>query len=344
MTSPHGSAARSPERSHALQPGELPGLARTIARRVIGQSHAFEGWVWMRQEPTTLRTRSPGRPRAGWHAYRPAVGALLPSWAVEFALTIERPMTTSGGASTSRMLLLARAAGPWHSMGSAIGGAFREVDAIAGVGPPLPRLGLVRPHPEPGLHGLPRRVVLAHLRAASRRGHAVGYRRRHSSEVCVGAWRPGVGVALTCTGPDGLSAQAVVGIAGHGELPALRPPPGGATVLRAWRCHRVRKPRGPVTGSDAEWAFTAGVVLASPSQMGLGRVARRHAALAQQAGWDATVLTGALALEVARAGDPRYPGPRATARRASHASVAELLMRCIAAATDHADYPAPLST
>jgi hypothetical protein len=285
------------------------------------------------------------RPRVGWHAYRPVAGAPMPSWAVEFALTVERPLTQEGAIEPPRALLLARASAPWQPVACALGAAIRELDSIAGVGPPLPRLGLVRSHPEPGLDPIPRRVVMAHLRAASERGQLVRFRRRQDHQAgAVVAWQPGAGVVLTCTGRVGVSAQAVVAIAGQGALSALRPPPGGAMVLRGWRCHQGRKARGRFTEPGREWAFVAGIVLASPSAIGLGRVARRYAALASEAGWSATALTGAAALELVRAGDPRYPPPRTGARHGSRESITALLTTCLTAAADrtgHLALPSP---
>ena len=341
MTPADAAASPLPERSHALPPGGLSRLGLTIAQRLIARPRAVEGQA---RAEGQVRAQARARPRSGWHAYRPAVGALMPSWAAEFALTIERPLMSSGVPSATLALLLVRAAGPWQAMACALGGAMREVEAIAGVGPPLPRLALVQSHSEPGFDALGRRAVQTHLRAASQRGQAVGYRRTHSRQPGVVAWQPGAGVVLTCTGPVGVSAQAVVAIAGHGALPRLQPPPGGATVVRAWRCHRSWKPRGRFTEPDTEWAFTAGVVLASPSGSGLGRVARRYAVLARDAGWTATVLTGGAALQLARGGDPRYPAPSATARHASRESVTELLICCLTAAADQTGHLAPPSS
>jgi hypothetical protein len=268
----------------------------------------------------------------------------MPSWAVELALTIERPLTPGGGADRPRALLLARAAAAWQPMACALGAAIREVDAIAGVGAPLPRLGLVGSGSEPGLDPLPRRVVTAHLRAAGERGQVVGYRRRQSHGAGAVMWQAGGGVVLTCTGRVGVSAQAVIAIAGQGALSALQPPPGGATVFRGWRCHRGRKARSRFTEPDREWAFATGIVLASTTGLGLGRVARRYAALASETGWTAAALTGATALELARAGDPRYPPPRTGARFGSRESITALLRACLEAAADptgHLALPSP---
>jgi hypothetical protein len=285
---------------------------------------------------------SPTRPRSGWHAYLPDVGALVPGWAVELALTIERPFAASDDtAPAARALLLARATGRWQPVARVLGAAMREVDSIAGTGPPLPGLRLLQSHPEPelGLDPFPRVGVLAHLRGASERGRVIGHRRKRALEAGPVSWEAGAGAVLTCTGCVGVSAQAVVAIAGHGDLSALQPPPGGATVLRAWRCRRVWRPAGRFAEPHAEWALTLGVVLASATGRGLGRVARRCALQAKDGGWNATVLTGAIALEIARAGDPRYPLPTTTARRTSRDAVAEMLTACLAAAAHEAAYP-----
>lgn len=282
----------------------------------------------------------PARPRSGWHAYRPDVDALVPSWAVELALTIERPFAASDDtAPAARALLLARATGRWQPVAHVLGAAMRGLDSIAGIGPQLPGLRLVRSQAEPGLDPFPRVGVLAHLRGASERGRVIGHRRKHALEAGVVSWEPGAGAVITCTGCVGVSAQAVVAIAGHGDLSALRPPAGGATVLRAWRCRQVWRPPGRFAEPHAEWALTLGIVLASATGSGLGRVARRCAVLAQDAGWNATVLTGAAALEIPRAGDPRYPPPATTARRASRDAVTEMLTACLAAAAHEAAYP-----
>ncbi len=281
----------------------------------------------------------PTRPRSGWHAYRPEVGALAPSWAVELALTIERPFAASDDtAPAARALLLARATGRWQPVVHALQTAMREVDSIAGIDAPLRGLRLVRSHPELRLDSLPRVGVLTHLRGASERGRVIGHRRKRALETGPVSWEPGAGAVLTCTGCAGVSAQAVVAIAGHGDLSALQPPPGGATVLRAWRCSQVWRPAGRAE-PHAEWALTIGVVLASATECGLGRVARRCAELARDAGWYATVLTGAVGLEIVRAGDPRYPPPTTTARRASRDAVTEMLTACLAAVAHEAAYP-----
>ena len=280
-----------------------------------------------------MTSRSARRPRAGWHAYRPRRDAALPSWAVELALTIERPPPSSPGdeAAAPQALLLVHAAGPVRALAVALGSAVREVDSIAGVEPPLPSLHLVPSHPESGLDPLPPRAVLPHLRRANERGRPVRHRRGRAFEAVAGSWEAGAGAVLTCLGPAGLSAQAVVALGGHGEPRALRPPPGGAVVLRAWRLRRPGGPVGRAGEPAAEWALACGVVLGSPTGNGLGRIARRYAVRACEAGWDATVLTGTVALEVAKAGDPRHRPPISAAQGAPGDAVTALLTACLGA-------------
>jgi hypothetical protein len=88
--------------------------------------------------------------------------------------------------------------------------------------------------------------------------------------------------------------------------------------------------------SPAIWAMAVGVVLASASARNLGRVARRYAADAEKAGWNATVLTGPRALNVALAGDPRNPAPRTAARSVGVETVADVLNACVSGAGSHA--------
>jgi hypothetical protein len=92
--------------------------------------------------------------------------------------------------------------------------------------------------------------------------------------------------------------------------------------------------------ADAEWALTTGVVLASTAGSGLGRAARRYAVQAEAAGWNTSVLTGAAALALARAADPRHPPPTTVARRASNETVLAMLTSCLAASANQIDRPA----
>ena len=132
------------------------------------------------------------------------------------------------------------------------------------------------------------------------------------------SWRAGAGAVLTCEGPSGTSAQAVVGLAGPGDVGAIAPPPGGALVLRAWR-------------TSATWGAACGLVLGAPAATGLGREAGRVASSARGAGWDAVVLHSSAALCLARAGDHRQVAPEVAGRGASNGQLAALFKACLTA-------------
>jgi hypothetical protein len=124
-------------------------------------------------------------------------------------------------------------------------------------------------------------------------------------------WRPSAGAVVTCEGPCGVSAQAVMALGGLGNELAITPPPGGALVLRAWRARRA-------------WGVACGLVIGRDSELGIGREAGRIAARARADGWQATVLTGSAALDLARAGDPGAAAPEASALAATGSQVAAL--------------------
>jgi hypothetical protein len=297
--------------------------------------------------------RRPHPPRPGWYAYRVTGSAALPSWAVEVALTIERPATarmevavgspaevvwqpsvpdrgspSAGGAVEA--LLLVRASGrmPWLQ---GIAEALAEVEKLAGVRPAVPEgalaeggggwggARLLSGPALPGLTPVTAAVALAHLRVAGSRGLPAPLRRRRpTAGVLELAWRAGAGSVLTCDGPDGRSAQSVVSLRGMGSAVAVHPPPCGALVLRAWR-------------SGQDWGMVCGLVLGATGAAGLGRAAGRAAALARAEGWDASVLNGQAAMALARAGSPGVPAPRDVARAATRTQVAALLQTCLAA-------------
>ncbi len=280
--------------------------------------------------------------RSGWHAYRPSAAPALPPWAVEVTLTIERPVSTSPepdqqGAAPKALLLL-RSTGAVEALMLAVTGAMAEVEHVAGVHGREPGLRLVRSRPESGLEPLTPPIALCHLRQASHRGLAVRTRRRSSASPAA-SWEAGAGAVATCRGPAGLSAQAVVSLHGQGDPRSLRPPAGGAMVVRAWRLDRTGRGgragragrAGVVRRPGATWALASGVVLASSRTGGLGRAAGRLAASIRAEGWDATVLTGPAALGVARAGDPHQPAPRLAARRVTDDEVTAMLVTCLAA-------------
>jgi hypothetical protein len=270
------------------------------------------------------------------------VGASIPDWAIELALTIERPLDRSlDGLCQPRALLLVRAGGRWGFLGQALGDAVREVDHVAGTDPPIRAVRLAPPHPEAGFETLARSEVMAQLALASERGQPIGSRRTRAHRRGVALWEPGAGAVITCRGRVGASLQAVIAVRARGDPMSLRPPPGGAIVLRAWRCPRRRNPANKATvAGDATWALIAGVVVASTVGSGLGRTARRYAARAESAGWQATVLSGPAALGLARAGDPRHPPPVSGAVLAPHDAVLAMLTGCLAASANQIDRPA----
>jgi hypothetical protein len=270
------------------------------------------------------------------------VGASIPDWAIELALTIERPLDRSlDGLRQPGALLLVRAGSRWRFLGQALGDAVREVDHVAGTTPPIRSVRLAPPHPEAGFEAVARPEVVAQLALAGERGRPVGSRRTRTHRRGVAVWEPGAGTVITCRGRVGASLQAVIAVRGRGDPMSLRPPPGGATVLRAWRCPRRRNPtRNATVEGDATWALIAGVVVASTAGSGLGRTARRYAAQAESAGWRTTVLSGPAALGLARAGDPRHPPPVAGAVLAPHDAVLAMLTDCLAASVNQIDRPA----
>jgi hypothetical protein len=89
---------------------------------------------------------------------------------------------------------------------------------------------------------------------------------------------------------------------------------------------------GPARNPRARWALTSGLILASANAAGLGREAGRAAKSIRAAGWDASVLTGPVALEVARAGDPCQPVPRLAARWVTDDELIGMLTACLTAA------------
>jgi hypothetical protein len=289
--------------------------------------------------------RDAPRPRPGWHAYRIAGPAELPSWAAEIALTIERPPVHQPDRSASRTaaagrpaerdrageevqaMVLLRAPGRTRWLAGAAEATAEieraagvrpggRVEAVAGVPPGVgarlrlgPRL--------PGLVPAAPAVALAGVAAAGTRGLPAPPRRWRPPAGAT-AWRPSAGAVVTCEGPCGLSAQAVVALRGPGKVLAITPPPGGALVLRAWRARRV-------------WGVACGLVIGRDSELGIGREAGRVAARARADGWQAAVLNGSAALDLARAGDPGTAAPEAAAHAATAAQVAALFEACLMA-------------
>ena len=359
----------------------VPGAAGPAAARLLVGARRAE-----RDRPRRARMLdrcpredAPG-PRRGWYAYRVTGAAALPPWAVEVALTVERPVglhpegsrshsngtpddppgsrafgshndelpedprgSREPGAQVQAIVLL-RAAGRANWLAGVVEAAA-EVEAAAGVrpvtdadrlaesplwvrsrllnGPSLSvgaRSRLLNGPSLPGLVPVPPAVVQAHLGTAGARGLAAPLRRwRPAAGRVQVTWEAGAGAVLTCDGPSGVSAQAVVALRGAGGISAIMPPPGGALVLRAWRTRHT-------------WGAACGLVLGAAEALGLGREARRVAAGARAAGWDAVVLHGPAALHLARAGDYRQTAPEASARAASSSQVAGLFQACLTAA------------
>lgn len=299
--------------------------------------------------------RRSSTPRPGWYPYRVTGTAELPSWAVEIALTIERPAASTveaygrgpaggepepapelqpGGGRAQAMLVL-RVPGrlPWLG---GVADAIAEVETAAGIRPADPEDDLVegpgRRGPRlltgpilPGLAPATATAACAHLRIAASRGLPAPLRRRRPATAGGGqAWRAGAGCVLTCDGPEGRSAQAVVALHGAGNPAAIAPPPGGALILRAWR-----------TGAGC--GIACGLVLGASATLGLGREARRVAAAARSEGWGASVLTGSAAVLLARAGDPRRPAPQDVGLATTRTQVAAMFAACLIGADIAAD-------
>ena len=258
---------------------------------------------------------------------------MLPSWAVEVALSVERPVEPAVQA-----VVLLRAPGRMSCLAD-LAEAAAEVEAAAGIrgganadaltadiaGTPSRRqVGsrsrlLVGP-PLPGLVPISAVAAELHLATAGTRGLPAPWRRwAPAASGKDRSWRAGAGCVLTCDGPDGVSAQAVVALGGAGDPEAITPPPGGARVLRAWRARHA-------------WGAACALGLGASEALGLGRAGGRVAARARAAGWDAVALQGGAALQMARAGDHRAVAPEGAAGAASGPQVARLFEACLAAA------------
>jgi hypothetical protein len=298
----------------------MGGLAAFGARRRGGH----------RLDPPQARLRGAGgehlKARPGWYAYRATGIAELPSWAIEVALTIERPLEPDPQGPAALVLLRAMKDG-WRAY---ITEAVAEVENLAGVGPvagvdtvagarPGPGSRLLTGPAMAGLTPVTPAVAQAGLAIAAARGLPAPLRRwRPAAGGMETSWRWSAGAVVTCEGPCGVSAQAVVALGGLGDVGAITPPPGGALVLRAWRAGRT-------------WGVACGLVVGAASALGLGREAGRAAARARAEGWDAVLLTGPTAMQLARAGSPAQPAPVDAARAASDAQVAALFEACLAA-------------
>lgn len=317
-----------------------------------------------------LRREDAPKLPSGWYAYRVTGPATLPSWAVEVALSVERPAEphrtpTSASqddeaarprppepgapepvGSAVQAVVLLRAPGRMRWLAD-VAEAAAGVEAAAGIrrggtadeptgniermlsrwpaGVRSPSLVETRSRPLvgpslPGLVPISAAAAELHLAAAGARGLPAPLRRwRPAAGGEDRSWQVGAGSVLTCDGPDGVSAQAVVALGGAGDPQAITPRPGGALVLRAWRAKHA-------------WGAACGLVLGAPEALGLGREGGRVAARARGAGWDAVVLQGLAALRMAQAGDHRAVAPEAAAGAASGRQVARLFEACLTAA------------
>jgi hypothetical protein len=264
------------------------------------------------------------RPRPGWSAYWATAAAELPAWAVEVALSLERPAE-----DRIQALALLRAPAKVQWLADIVA-AVAEVEDAAGVGPvgtdmvTGDRAGTgsrLLPGPAlPGLISVSPAVARAGLAVAGARGLAAPLRRwRPADGGGELSWQSSAGAVVTCHGPSGVSTQAVVALGGLGDVGGITPPPGGALVLRAWRADR------------RTWGVSFGLVLGAAVGLGLGREAARTAARARAVGWAAVVLRGATALHLARAGSPGQAPPVAAAVPASGAELTALFEACLAA-------------
>jgi hypothetical protein len=324
-----------PSRGAAAMAGVTrPGAARPRGSGRLGATRA--------QLPGSGAARTP-RQRPGWYAYQVVGPAKVPPWAAEIALTIERPANPDREAAADRAgaravgwvggpapaLVLFRAPGRARWLAK-IAEAAMEVEAAVGIRPLAGvdaltgvRAGIgsrLLPGPAlPGLLPVAPAVVQASLGVAGTRGLRAPMRRwRPAAGGMDLRWRPGAGAVVTCEGPCGISAQAVVALRGLGSVATLAPPPGGALVLRAWRAR-------------ATWGAALGLVLGAAETLGLGREAGRVAAQARSEDWDAVVLSGSGALDLTRAGSPGQAAPVAAAQIASGALVAALFETCLVA-------------
>jgi hypothetical protein len=263
-------------------------------------------------------------------AGRPPGGDHLVSWLTQVTDSETGDPAWADGQAHALLLLRARGRPSWLDP---IAEAAAEVEWLAGVGPapagvePVPdargsrRLRLLTGPALPGLVPVEPMIAWSHLEAAGSRGLPAPLRRRWpAAGGPAPSWRATAGSVLTCDGPDGRSAQAVVALHGLGDVSAIAPPPGGALVLRAWKARR-------------SWGVACGLVIGAASALGLGREAGRASARARAEGWNASLLGGPLAMQLALAGRPDLPPPEAAAQAAPDAQVVAMVGVCLAAAS-----------
>jgi hypothetical protein len=298
-------------------------IALTIERPANPDREGVAGQALAAARSGSTGSRGPEAGAGMTRQARPGLGGPTPT----LGLAGTPAVGWAGGPVQAMVLFRAPGRARWLA---GIAEAATEVEAAVGIRPVagLDTLTGVRagfgsrllPGPAlPGLVPVAPAVVQASLAVAGTRGLPAPMRRWRPA---VGGmdllWRPSAGSVVTCEGPCGISAQAVVALRGLGSVAALAPPPGGALVLRAWRA------RGT-------WGAALGLVLGAAETLGLGREAGRVAAQARSGAWDAVVLSGSAALDLTRAGSPGQAAPVAAAQAASGALVAALLEACLVA-------------
>ena len=299
-------------------PAELPSwaaeIALTIERPTNHEPEPSSG-----RDAATAGSRPPPR-GAGRRGRAASVHSPEPDGDVRLTSSAGGPVEPGPGrvGAEAQSLVLLRAPGRARWL-AGVAEAVAEVERAAGLesgddGSGSRRVGgserLLMGPALPGLAPVEPVVARAWLEAAGTRGLPAPPRRWRSA-AGTARWRPSAGAVVTCEGPRGVSAQAVVALGGLGNALAITPPPGGALVLRAWRARRC-------------WGLACGLVIAADSALGLGREAGRVAARLRADGWPAAVLNGAAALHLARAGSPEEDAPAAAARTASPGQVAAL--------------------
>jgi hypothetical protein len=310
-----GGASRTAD---GLGSSDVAGASRTADGLGSSGSQAADGPTGKAQEPTRAEAGSARRRSHRSHT-ADAPDSPDPGGAGGGTWTVEgsgRPGTAREGGHARAVLLLRAPARSRLLTGLAEAAA--EVEAAAGLWPVIGP-SLLAGRALPGLRPVLPAAALAQLEAAGTRGLPAPLRRRQPAVGWIEAvWRSSVGAVITCDGPCGTSAQAVIALRGPGSGAGIVPPPGGALVLRAWR-------------SRGTWGLACGLVLGSAEALGLGREAGQAAARARAEGWNAAVLSGSTALDLARAGNPIHPAPVAAAHAASRAQVASMIEVCLSA-------------
>jgi hypothetical protein len=308
-----------------IGPAQMPSWATEVALTIERPADPGpEGLAEVVRAATRSGLAGPGGPEGGARA-----GPCPPEPRVPSPMPDHVGALAGGWIGQVQAMVLLRASG-WPRWLAGAAEAAVEVETAAGLRPVAggdrvnwgrPWFGSrLRSGPAlPGLLAVAPTVAHSALGTAGARGLPAPMRRWRPVVGGLGlSWRSSAGSVVTCEGPCGVSAQAVVALRGLGSVAALTPPPGGALVLRAWRTRRT-------------WGAAFGLVLGAAEGRGLGREARRAAARARSGGWDAVVLYGTAALDLARAGSPDRPAPVSAAWAASGAQVATWFESCLAA-------------